>query len=47
MLAQAGLGERLLALLEEQLDGQGLIVRRGSLIDASLVKAQPHPPRKG
>ena len=47
MLAQAGLGERLFALLEEQLHGKGLIVRRGSLIDATLIKAQPHPPRRG
>ena len=47
MLAQAGLAERLFALLEEHLDGQGLIVCRGSLIDATLVKAQPHPPRRG
>lgn len=47
MLAQAELGERLLALLEEQLQAQGLIVRRGSLIDATLIKAQPHAPRKG
>jgi transposase, IS5 family len=47
MLAQAGLGERLFGLLEEQLDAQGLLVRRGSLIDATLVKAQPHAPRKG
>jgi transposase, IS5 family len=47
MLAQAGLGERLFALLEEQLDAKGMIVRRGSLIDATLVKAQPHPPRRG
>ena len=46
-LAQAGLGERLFILLEEQLDAQGLIVRRGSLIDATLVKSQAHPPRKG
>jgi IS5 family transposase len=46
-LAQAGLGERLFFLLEEQLDAQGLIVRRGSLIDATLVKSQAHPPRKG
>jgi IS5 family transposase len=41
MLAQAGLGERLFALLEEQLHAKGLIVRRGSLIDATLIKAQP------
>jgi IS5 family transposase len=47
MLAQAGLGERLFSLLAEQLDAQGLIVRRGSLIDATLVKSQAHPPRKG
>jgi IS5 family transposase len=46
-LAQAGLGESLFALLEEQLQAKGLIVRRGSLIDATLVKAQPHPPRRG
>jgi IS5 family transposase len=46
-LAPAGLGESLFALLEEQLDAKGMIVRRGSLIDATLVKAQPHPPRKG
>ena len=47
MLAQAGLGESLFGLLEEQLHAKGLIVRRGSLIDATLVKAQPHPPRRG
>ena len=47
MLAQAGLGEPLFALLEEQLDAKGMIVRRGSLIDATLIKAQPHPPRRG
>jgi IS5 family transposase len=44
-LAQVGLGERLFALLEEQLQAKGLI-RRGSLIDATLIKAQPHPPRR-
>lgn len=47
MLAQADLGERLFSLLAEQLDAQGLFVRRGSLIDATLVKSQAHPPRKG
>jgi len=46
-LAQAELGESLFALLEEQLDAKGLIVRRGSLIDATLIRAQPHPPRRG
>jgi IS5 family transposase len=47
LLAQAGLGEGLFALLEEQLDAKGMIIRRGSLIDATLIKAQPHPPRRG
>jgi IS5 family transposase len=47
MLAQAGLGEPLFALLEEQLQTKGLIVRRGSLIDATLIKAQTHPTPKG
>jgi IS5 family transposase len=47
MLAQAGLGERLFALLEEQFQAQGLLVRRGSLIDATLIKAQTHPTPKG
>jgi len=46
-LAEAGLGERLFALLEEQLQAKRLIVRRGTLVDATLIKAQPHPPRRG
>ncbi len=47
MLAEAGLGEPLFAMLEEQLQAKGLIVRRGTLVDATLIKAQPHPPRRG
>ena len=46
-LAEGNLGERLFASLAEQLQAKGLIVRRGSLIDATLIKAQPHPPRRG
>jgi IS5 family transposase len=46
-LAEEGLGERLFTLLAEQLDAKGLIVRRGSLVDATLIKAQPRPPRRG
>jgi IS5 family transposase len=45
-LAEQNLGERLFALLTEQLEAKGLIVRRGSLIDATLIKAQPRPPRR-
>ena len=46
-LAANNLGEPLFALLAEQLEAQGLMVRRGSLIDATLIKAQPHQPRRG
>jgi IS5 family transposase len=46
-LAERNLGERLFARLAEQLQAKGLLVRRGSLIDATLIKAQPHPPRRG
>jgi transposase, IS5 family len=47
LLAEARLGERLFAMLEEQLQAKELIVRRGTLIDATLIKAQPHPRRRG
>lgn len=46
-LAREGLAESLFALLQAQLDGRGFIVRRGSLIDATLVQAQPRPPKRG
>jgi IS5 family transposase len=47
LLAQKGLTERLSARLAEQLQAQGLFVRRGTLVDATLIKAQPRPPRRG
>jgi IS5 family transposase len=47
LLARKEMGEPLLALLAAQLDAQGLLVKQGSLIDATLLKAQPRPPRKG
>ena len=46
-MAEKNLGKRLFALLAEQLDVQKLIVRRGSLIDATLIKAQLRPPQRG
>lgn len=46
-LAEEKLGERLFAILEEQLKNKGLLVRRGTLVDATLIKAQPRPPRRG
>jgi len=38
------LGERLLAEINVQLDARGLILRRGTLIDASIVKSAARPP---
>jgi IS5 family transposase len=46
-LAGENLGEHLFAMLEKQLQAKGMIVRRGTLVDATLIKAQPHPPRRG
>jgi IS5 family transposase len=46
-LAEKNLGERLFARLAEQLEAKGLVVRRGTLVDATLIKAQPRPPRRG
>jgi IS5 family transposase len=43
LLGQKGLSEKLFDLISAQLDAQGLVVRRGSLIDASLLKAQRRP----
>ncbi len=44
-LAARRLGERLFAEVNRQFDAQGLLLKRGTLIDASLVKASVKPPR--
>ncbi len=44
-LARLGLDRAVLEAVNRQLDAQGLIVRQGTLIDASLVAAQSQPPR--
>ena len=46
-LVRRGLSERLLAELNRQLDAKGLIVKTGTLIDASLVEADSRRPKKG
>ncbi|MGH8742309.1 MAG: IS5 family transposase [Burkholderiales bacterium] len=46
-LTRRGLAERLLAELNRQLDAKGLMVKTGTLIDASLVEADCRRPRKG
>ena len=46
-LVRRGLAEPLLAELNRQLDARGLMVKSGTLIDASLVEADCRRPRKG
>ena len=43
-LARRGLAERLLAEVNRQLDAKGLILRRGTLIDATILEAAVRPP---
>jgi len=43
-LLAAGLQDRLLAELNRQLDARGLLLRQGTMIDATLVAAQASPP---
>jgi IS5 family transposase len=43
-LAAAGLSEKLFAEVNRQLDRLGLVLRRGTLIDATLVEAATRPP---
>jgi len=44
-LAEHGLGAKVLAEVNRQLERRGLMVKRGTLIDASLVQAAVNPPR--
>jgi transposase, IS5 family len=46
-LVRRGLAEPLLAELNRQLDAKGLMVKSGTLIDASLVAADSRRPRQG
>jgi IS5 family transposase len=46
-LVRRGLDAALLAELNRQLDAKGLMVKTGTLIDASLVAADSRRPRKG
>jgi IS5 family transposase len=43
-LAKRGLAERLLAEVNRQMDARGLILRRGTLIDATILDAAVRPP---
>ena len=44
-LAKRGLAERLLAEVNRQLDAKGLVLRRGTLIDATILEAAVRPPK--
>ena len=46
VLVEQHLGERLLAEVNRQLEAKGLILKRGTLVDASLVAANARRPRK-
>ena len=43
-LSRRGLGERLMAEVNRQLSAQGLILKQGTIIDATVVKAAVNPP---
>ena len=38
--------DKLFALLNQQLDAKGLILKKGTLVDASLIHSAAHPPAK-
>ena len=44
-LAQLQLGDRLFAELNRQLEGRGLLVKQGTMLDATLIEASVKPPR--
>jgi IS5 family transposase len=46
-LARAGLLEKLFSELDRQLDQAGMILRRGTMLDATLIEAVSAPPRTG
>lgn len=46
LLAQRGLMEPAGALINQQLDARGLLIKQGTLIDATLVEAAPRRPGK-
>jgi IS5 family transposase len=45
-LAHGDLAEKVFGEITAQLEAKNLVLKRGTLIDASLVAAQAHPPRK-
>ena len=46
-IEKLGLSEKLLAEVNRQLDARGLIVKRGTLVDATIIAAAVKPPSFG
>lgn len=46
-LARDGLVDRVFGEITRQLDAQDLVVKQGTLVDATLIAARARPPRKG
>jgi transposase, IS5 family len=46
VLGEDGLSERVFVEVTRQIDGKGLILRQGTMIDATLVEAHPKRPKK-
>jgi transposase, IS5 family len=46
-LVEAGLLEKLFAELDRQLEAAGVILKRGTMLDATLIEAVSAPPREG
>jgi len=46
-LCEVGLAEKLFRLISDQLEQKGLLLKKGSIIDATLIEAARRPPAKG
>lgn len=46
-IREAGLTDKLLPTVMQQIEAKGLVVKRATLVDATLVKAAVRPPQKG
>ena len=45
-LGQAGLAQPIMAEVNRQLDARGLVLKRGTIMDATLMPPRPHRPRR-
>jgi len=47
LLVSHGLFDKLFAELDKQLDGAGVMLKRGTMLDATVIEAVSRPPREG